>query len=111
MRLDEEARKLEDSTLRHAKRIDQPLTLKRIISEALTRFEECLKGLPTEEREEALVLYLDKIRRVTFSFHLAVSEQLAREKFGRSTEPDERKRILKGLSETMRALAALYRFL
>jgi hypothetical protein len=111
MRLDQQARKLEDTILRSAERIDQPMTLKRIIKEALSSFEQCLKGLPAEEREEALALYLDKIRRVTFSFHLAVVHNMAREKFGSSTEPVERKRILKGLSEAMQALAALYRFL
>jgi hypothetical protein len=111
MRLDEEARKLEDRILRRAGRIDQPLTLKRILREALTSFEQCLKGLPAKEREEALGLYLDKIRRVSFSFHLAVAQKMAREEFGSSTEPAERTRILKGLSEAMQALAALYRFI
>ena len=110
MRLDEQARELEDSILRRAGRIDQPMTLKRVIREALSSFEQCLKGLPAKEREEALALYLDKIRRVTFSFHLAVVHKIAREQFGRSKESVERKRILKDLSDAMHALAALYRF-
>ena len=46
--------------------------LKAILKIALAEFEKALDALPQNEREVASSLYLERIREVSFTFHLAV---------------------------------------
>ncbi len=45
--------------------------LKAILAKALAGFEKTLNALSPEKRQVALSLYLEEIREVSFTFHLA----------------------------------------
>ena len=110
MRLDEEARKAEEKMLQNARRIEHAPTLKRILKEALPNFERALDTMPPQQREEALGLYLERIRRLTFGFHLVIVEQTAREAFVKADDNEDGAAILVDLHEDMQNVSRLYRF-
>jgi hypothetical protein len=110
MLLDEEAQSLENRILRHARKIEDVPKLKEILQDALPDFEESLKTLSKEDREAALSLYLDKIRRVTFGFHLAMLQQTARSEFRVDPTHHASRAILNRFDEDMRRVASLYCF-
>lgn len=112
MRLDKEARKIEETILRRARRMEQPQELKAILREALATFEGSLEQLSSEEeKQEALALYLDRIRRVTFSFHMAVFRKTTREAYGRTENAEVKQHVISVLEEGMKTIARLYRFI
>src|ERR1022692_2994769 len=81
MLLEEEARKREEG-IRNAPKIRDVTALREVLRESLAAFEKMLNALPSDDREEAFSVYLNKIRKVTFGFHLAVLRQTARNEFG-----------------------------
>jgi hypothetical protein len=111
MRLDEEAQNTEES-IRNARRIEEVPALKEILQEALTNFEEALKTLSPDDRERTLGLYLDKIRRITFGFHLAVLKQNAKRDARKGSESSEALRgALEHYGEELQRIGRLYRLL
>jgi hypothetical protein len=110
MRLDEEAQKREEG-IRGARAIQDVSKLREILHGALAGFEESLKALPPQDREAALSLYLDKIRRITFGFHVAVLKETARSEFGKNPTREAIKEIAKVFSEEVGRVSRLYRFL
>jgi hypothetical protein len=111
MRLDEEAQKAEERILQHAQRMEDVPTLKRILREGLAGFEQALDALSPQEREAALSLYLDKIRKITFGFHFAIFERSARAEFFRNPTRERMQAILARSAEDMDKIASLYRFI
>jgi len=110
MLLEEEARKREEG-IQHAREIEDVSTLKRVLHESLTAFENMLNTLPPSDRQEAFSAYLNKIRKVTFGFHLAVLRQTARREFGKNPTRDVMQSILARSAEKMQDIAHIYRFL
>jgi hypothetical protein len=111
MRLDEEAQHLEAKTLKHARLIGNSTALKQVLFNALISFEQVLNGLPPQEREDALALYLDKVRRLAFGFDLALVRQSTRDRFVKTQNLNERQQILSKHAEDMQRIGTLYRFL
>jgi hypothetical protein len=111
MRLDQEAQKAEERILEGAIEIDDVATLKRILNECLTAFEKETNALPKPERDEALSLYLDKLRKVTFSFHYTILRRAADKQFYSSPSNEAIEPIVAQHRENFYDLGRLYRFL
>jgi hypothetical protein len=111
MRLDQEAQKAEEEILGHARKIKDVAALKRILHECLATFEKALAGLPQADREEALGLYLDKIRRVTFSFHYVTLKRAAYKEFGRKPSREAMRTIVARHEKDVEDISHLYKFL
>ena len=60
-------------------------SLRKLLRGALGKFEKALSALPAEQRAVAESLYLDRIRKVTFYFHLAMQTEVATQKARGST--------------------------
>lgn len=110
MRLDEEAQKTEEG-IRGARRIQDVPKLKEILHGALAGFEESLSALSPQDREAALSLYLDKIRRITFGFHVAVAKLTAKNEVGANPTREAMQEVTKDYDNEMGRIARLYRFL
>ncbi|MDQ2944629.1 MAG: hypothetical protein M3Y27_01565, partial [Acidobacteriota bacterium] len=91
--------------------IDRSSTLKATLKDALSNFEQALDELAPQEGEEALALYLDKVRRLTFGFHLAVIKRATRGQFGAAVSCDSKRRLLSNHTEEMQRIGKLYRFI
>jgi phage protein U len=113
MRLDEEAQQTEERIRNRPRKIQDVPTLKGILLEAMRGFEESLKALSPEEREAALSLYLDKIRGITYGFHVAVLKRTAKSEFRKNPNPtrEAMQEIIRDSAEKMACIARLYRFL
>lgn len=110
MLLDEEAQRTEEN-IRSARKIQDVPTLKEILRGAMAGFEESLKALSPQDREAALSLYLDKIRRITFGFHVAVLKGAVRSEFRKSPSREAIQEAVKAFSDEMGRVSRLYRFL
>lgn len=111
MRLDEEAKQAEESIVGSARRIKDVATLKEILRDSLVTFENALDALSTPEKEEALSLYLDKIRKVTFGFHSVILRRTARKQFVNNPSRGAMHTIVDRHGENMQDIARLYKFL
>ena len=111
MRLDEEAKRLEKQLLGTAPRIKDVATLKTVLHSCLTTFENEVDKLPIDKREEALSLYLDEIRRVTFGYHAAILLQGIRQKFHCNPLRQNIRPFAEQHSRQLGEIAKLYQFL
>lgn len=111
MTLDEQAQDLEQRTLKHARQVPCSASLREILKEALESFNKLLNQLPPSEREEALASYLNKVRKVSFGFHLALIKRDASERYLETTDRETQGNILRGQAEEMQRIGRLYRFL
>jgi hypothetical protein len=110
MLLDEEAQRTEEG-IRSARKIRDVPALKEILHGALAGFEDSLKALSPQDREAALSLYLDKLRRITFGFHAAVLKRMAKTEFESNPSREAMQDIIKDYDRKMGRIARLYRFL
>lgn len=111
MRLQEEAQETEENMLRHARPIQDVPKLREVLREALGGFEESLKALSLDDREAALSFYLNKVRRITFGFHVAVLKLAARSELGKNPTREALQHIIEDNAEKMERITRLYRFL
>ena len=111
MHLDEEAQRAEEEIVGRARRIRDVGTLKKVLHESLATFEKALEDLSTADREEALSLYLDRIRKVTFGFHYAILRRKARGRFRRNPSREAIHTIVEQHDKNMREIGRVYRFL
>src|ERR1017187_1511742 len=84
-RLHESAQMTEERLLRRSKPMPDVADLKRTLREGLTAFEAFLRKLPPQEQEEAIIAYLEKVRKVTYSFHFVVVERAGIAKFNKTS--------------------------
>jgi len=112
MLLDEEIRTFEDE-LQHPIRgkIRDAATLKEILREATQALEKSLEGLPADIRDEAYCLYLQKVRKLMFPFHLAVVSVIAKKKSRKESNREALQALLDWHSEEYDRLAKLYHYL
>jgi hypothetical protein len=83
--------------------------LRTTLRGALRKFEEALNALPIEQRTVAESLYLDRIRKLTFHFHLAMQTEVSTQK----AKAAHRRDLAQVLSENEAAsfeIARLYGF-
>jgi len=113
MSLDDEAKRLEQTMLGRARKITNVGELRQTLRQCLAAYEEAVDSLPREDREEALSLHLDRIRRVTFSFHYALLQRSAKREFRSLRNPTRtamREHLDRHDAETRR-IAETYRFI
>jgi hypothetical protein len=94
----------------HDKIRDVP-TLKKIIRDAVQALEKSLDNLPAKERETAYSLYLQKIRNLTFPFHLAVIAFTVRNQSRKESTREALQALLNWYREEFKRLSELYRYL
>jgi hypothetical protein len=109
---DEESLKLEQE-IRNLlpKEILAVATLKDILRKGLAHFEELISELPNHQREATMSLYLQKIRKVAFEFHLAVLKMNAKNNYPRFASREDMQARLKTYQEDLQKVARLYQFL
>jgi hypothetical protein len=115
MRLDEEARKLqrqiEDPSVDGQPDLsDLPdaAELRAILRNGIFEFEESLKGLPPDQQEVAYILYLQKIREVTCTMHIAVDSLVDKNKLGNDMPGEEMFAELVNVVPSWHYIAHLY---
>lgn len=86
-------------------------TLKEILRNGLACFEELITELPNHQRDATRSLYLQKIRKVAFEFHLAVLKMNTKNNYPRFASAEEMRARLKTYGEDLQEVARLYRFL
>ena len=113
MSLDEEAQHLEQTMVGRARKITNVGELRQVLRQSLAAYEKAVDALPREDREEALSLYLDRIRKVTFGFHIAILRLSARRRFRSLRNPtrDLMREHVDQHDDEMHRVARIYRFL
>jgi hypothetical protein len=111
MRLEEEARQEEEKLVGNVRHIPELTMLEETLRQSLPAFEKALCMLPSEEREIARRTYLNKIRKLTFGFHLALVRQKARKDYSGNPTPEEMGTILGRSAAEMQRIGRLYRFI
>lgn len=87
-------------------------TLKRILREALEALEKELATIRPQSRTAVLTLYLDRIRKVAFDFHLATIKLKTRNVFlSQSITRENMNAVLARYGEDLQRVAMLYRYL
>lgn len=88
MRLTQAAIEETENNLRGTKQAVRDTTaLKRILRDGLAAFENDLRELTPDNREEVLNLYLNKTRKLLFSFHFALCSHNAKARFRKISRP------------------------
>ena len=90
MRLDEEAGKLlsQIEGPSNARELEDATELRAILREGVFELEEALKTLPSDQQEVVHILYLQKVREITCTTHIAVNALIDKHRVG-GTVPDE----------------------
>lgn len=111
MQLQEEARQTEDS-IGQVRKISDLTELRQVVKHGLESFDKLLRTLSATQKEEVLVIYLERVRRMAFGLHLA---SLKREikRASREGEPTREKitALLERYDTESRDISRLYRFL
>lgn len=111
LELEEEAKKEEEKVVGKVRTIPDLKTLKQIIRGSFAEFEKALDELPSDEREEFWRIYLNKIRKTTFGFHLALIRHNARKAYAENPSPETMGRMLGKSAGQMQRIGRTYRFL
>ena len=85
--------------------------VKDALQEAIPQLEATFESLPSPAKEVAQSLYLQKIRSVSFGFHLAILKLKAKAEFRGNPNRDAMQTFLTRFDEDSEKLARLYKLL
>jgi hypothetical protein len=86
-------------------------SLKAVLRDGLTDFEEMLKPLSDQHRQAALSLFLEKMRETALQFHLAVLKLFFKNELMDSPTPAKARELMSRCEEDMKRIARLYKLL
>jgi len=95
----------------NVKHVPDLKALEEIVRKSLNAFEGALSALPSDERDEARRIYLNKIRKLTFGFHLALVRDKARKEYAQNPTPETMGMLIGRSAGEIQRIGRLYRFL